>query len=200
MGRVTHRYSSIPGVLHGEHHEYAIGVDLAISQSDAADCTAMVTLDRRGWGRKTKIYVLPRPVNRRMTFNQTIDTIHLLNDRFHRPKFYVESVAYQESAVQALKADGLNAIGVKPRADKRSRLNMIADKIERGIVLFPETGCEELLAQLTGFGVEKHDDLVDALTMSILELMNEERTSGSMRIGSNTIWSKYGIRGPHRRG
>lgn len=36
------------------------------------------------------------------------------------------------------------------------------------MVLFPETGCERLIEQLVGFGVEKHDDLVDAFTMALL--------------------------------
>jgi predicted phage terminase large subunit-like protein len=197
---MIHRYSSIPEVLRGEYQQYAIGVDLAISENTTADCTAMVKLDRRGFGRKTKIYVLAQPVNQRMNFNRTIDTIHQLNEKFSSPTFYVESVAYQESAVQSLKADGVNAVGVKPRADKRTRLNMIADKIERGIVVFPETGCEELIAQLVGFGVEKHDDLVDALTMAVIELMNEERRGGSMWIGTNPIWSQHGIGGTHRNG
>lgn len=46
--------------------------------------------------------------------------------------------------------------------------------------MFLETGYKELIAQLVGFGVEKHDDLVDVLTMSVIELMNEERKGGSM--------------------
>jgi phage terminase large subunit-like protein len=33
--------------------------------------------------------------------------------------------------------------------------------------------CEELIRQLLGFGVEKHDDLVDALVYLILGLVGE---------------------------
>jgi len=32
-----------------------------------------------------------------------------------------------------------------------------------GTVLFPRTGCEELLQEVFGLGTEAHDDLVDAL-------------------------------------
>jgi phage terminase large subunit-like protein len=42
-----------------------------------------------------------------------------------------------------------------------------------GIVKFPRTGCEQLLTQLLGFGVEKHDDGVDALVNLILRLVGD---------------------------
>lgn len=73
---------------------------------------------------------------------------------------------------------------------------MVADKIERGIIVFPKTGCELLIAQLTGFGVEKHDDLVDALTVAVIEIMNEERRGGTIRFGRNAVWDNWG---PHGR-
>jgi len=37
--------------------------------------------------------------------------------------------------------------------------------IRSGKVLFPKKGTEDLIQQLVYFGVEKHDDLVDAFTM-----------------------------------
>jgi hypothetical protein len=45
-------------------------------------------------------------------------------------------------------------------------------------VLFPRYGCEQLIEQLTGFGVEKHDDLADAFAILILKTI-EENTGGS---------------------
>jgi len=41
-------------------------------------------------------------------------------------------------------------------------------------VKFPEQGCEDLLMQLLGFGVESHDDLVDALVMLILGIFGKQ--------------------------
>ena len=181
-------YDMIPARLHNEYQEYAIGVDLAISERDTADYTAIVTLLIRGSGARQKIYVLSKPLNVRMKFPQTIDAILEINDKLSAPKFYVESIAYQESAVQTLKGHGLNVEGVKPRSDKRARLNMIADKIERGKLLFPTAGCELLISQLTGFGVEKHDDLVDALTMAVIEVFNQEQELGSITWGNKPSW------------
>jgi hypothetical protein len=42
-----------------------------------------------------------------------------------------------------------------------------------GIVKFPRHGCDQLLTQLLGFGVEKFDDGVDALVYLILGLVGE---------------------------
>lgn len=43
-----------------------------------------------------------------------------------------------------------------------------------GIVKFWRHGCEQLLTQLLGFGLAKHDDAVDALVYLILGLVGEE--------------------------
>lgn len=198
-GMIT-TYDMIPTRLRNEYQEYAVGVDLAISERDTADYTAIVTLLIRGSGSKKRIYVLPRPINARMKFPKTIDTITEIDRKLSAPTFYVESVSYQEAAVHTLEAYGLTIKGIKPRADKRARLNMIADKIERGILLFPATGCELLISQITGFEIEKHDDLMDALTIAVNELTNNEQTVGTVTIGTNPIWSQYGPHGSRRRG
>ena len=48
--------------------------------------------------------------------------------------------------------------------DKRSRLQVAAPHIKNGTVLFPRSGCEQLLGQMFNLGVESHDDLVDGCT------------------------------------
>lgn len=52
-------------------------------------------------------------------------------------------------------------------------MRVAARYIKMGIVKFPRYGCEHLLGQLLGFGVEKHDDAVDALVYLILGLVGE---------------------------
>lgn len=60
-----------------------------------------------------------------------------------------------------------------PIKDKRARLRVAARYIKNGVVKFPRTGCEQLITQLLGFGIEKHDDAVDALVYLILGLVGE---------------------------
>lgn len=82
-------------------------------------------------------------------------------------------MAYQKAAIQELERALLAVIAMKPQGDKRARLQVIAPYIKNDVVLFPRAGCEQLLAQLFGFGVEAHDDLVDALVYLILGLVQQ---------------------------
>jgi hypothetical protein len=43
-----------------------------------------------------------------------------------------------------------------------------APYIKNGTVLFPQTGCEQPLAQVFNFGVESHDGLMDGLPDDLL--------------------------------
>jgi phage terminase large subunit-like protein len=47
----------------------------------------------------------------------------------------------------------LPLVPVKPTTDKRSRLPVVAPQIKNGTVLFPRTGCEQLLGQILNLGV-----------------------------------------------
>lgn len=192
---MIHYYDELPVALQGQYHDLIIGVDLAISESNKADCTTMIPLSVFDRGDEQRIYVMPNITNKRMSFPDTIDHLRELNHFYCHPKFYVEQIAYQAAVVQQLALEGFDVTGVSPRSDKRSRLNMIADKIQRGVILFPRKGAEELIAQLVGFGIEKHDDLVDALTTAILEFSITGNESGYVRVGT---WQDAGIANPYR--
>jgi predicted phage terminase large subunit-like protein len=154
-----------------------IGVDLAISEKDSADFTAMVPVMLFGNGEQTKIYVLPGIVNKRMNFPETVEMCKLLNNTYCEnwdyPKFIIEDVAYQKALPQQLISEGLeNVETTRPgNSDKRSRLIQTANYLKSGKILFPKEGCEELINQIVHFGVEKHDDLADAFTNVILHII-----------------------------
>lgn len=80
---------------------------------------------------------------------------------------FVESVAYQEALPQMLDFHGVKAEAVKPKGDKRTRLSLTSTSIKSGMIKFPRKGCEQLIEQLVGFGVEKHDDIADAFSLLI---------------------------------
>jgi hypothetical protein len=52
-------------------------------------------------------------------------------------------------------------------------LRVAARYIKNGTVKFPRHGCEQLITQLTGLGIEKHDDLCDACVWLILGLVRD---------------------------
>lgn len=159
--------------------EIRIGVDLAISQRDTADYTAMVI----GWLYETEdeylIYILD-VVNRKITFPETVELCKTLNKSYHLegyldPTFVIEDVAYQRALPQQLKNEGIYRVhSVRPgNQDKRTRLTLTAHMIKNAKILFPRTGCEELINQIVHFGVEKHDDLADAFSSLVLNFLDE---------------------------
>jgi len=162
-----------------KHYDIQIGVDLAISEEESADCTAILPARIYGEGRDAKIYVLPGFINEKLNFPKTIETIKLLEKGFNEgeyPLFLVEDVAYQRSAIQTLEQEGISVKGIKIGGqNKRARMVVASNWIKTGKILFPFKGAERLIEQLTGFGVDRYDDLADALTVIILHLIEEAR-------------------------
>ena len=125
-------------------------------------------------GGNIEIYVLPNPIIRRMTFSETMDTLdNVRKSNVMSSEFFVEAVAYQQVAIEEMERRAFSVQAMHPIKDKRARLRVAARYIKMGIVKFPRHGCEQLLTQLLGFGVEKFDDGVDALVYLILGLVGE---------------------------
>lgn len=161
----------------------AIGVDPAISKSDYADYTAMVSA--RVYGRKDtlKIFILPNIVNKRLTFLETIEEAKLLSRSLDRAKLYVEDVAYQHAIIEQLEKEGFPVKAVKVGGqDKYARLSAISHLVQGGKVFFPREAAKALITQLTGFGTEKHDDMVDAFSMLLLQVIDKDKDSGAWAI------------------
>lgn len=172
-------YGDIPAERGNDFRYTATGIDLAISQKDSADCTAMVSAKVFGHGDTLKIYILPNPINKRMGFPETVETAIALSKSLgngYYTELFIEQVGYQESFIQHLISKDIPAEGVKVSGqDKRSRLALITHLIQQGKVLFPpKQGAEELTLQLTGFGVEKHDDLADAFSLLLLKILEKD--------------------------
>lgn len=174
-----HYYDGLPDIGYESGFRFLVAsVDLAISQKQTADFTAIVYGYVIGMDKETKIYILPHPINKHMDFPTTVRTILSENKRYLEqgiaPKWYVEEVAYQTAAIQELDQQGLKVNGVKIQgSDKRARLSQTTAWIESGKILFPRQGGEALINQLTGFGVERHDDLADAFSMLVIQTIQK---------------------------
>lgn len=167
-----HYYDDLPEKTDDYRHTYTT-IDLAISQSTAADYTAMITAHVFDSQENMKIYILPNIVNKRLDFSATVEQIKEISRlKFYngrKPEIYIENVAYQLATIQHLNKQGFAVKGFKVAGnDKRSRLSSVSHMVQLGQVLFPRKGAEELIQQLVHFGVEKHDDLVDAFAMLLL--------------------------------
>ncbi|AVT83674.1 hypothetical protein [Rhodopseudomonas palustris] len=157
----------------------ATGVDLAISQKESADYTAAVSGEVAWDDGETQIYIQPFPINRHLSFKDTIDSLNEIRKLTKMScEFFVEDTQYQHAAIEELERRGFSVTAMHPIKDKRARLRVAAKYIKHGTVKFPRTGMKvtcphcrqevDLIQQLLGFGTEKHDDLVDALVWLIL--------------------------------
>ena len=159
------------------------GIDLAISEKKTADFTAMVSGLKVNYNGKDRILVKPNPINLRLDFHNTIATAKRQFESLPiGAKLFPEDVGYQKAAIQEMKRKNLPVHPIRPITDKRARLETVSIHIKDGTVMFPEQGCEELINQLLNFGVEEHDDLVDALVYLIFGLMHK---TGSLAIGKS---------------
>jgi predicted phage terminase large subunit-like protein len=167
-------YHDIPDDMH--QLGIYVGVDLAISKSTYADYTTMVPILVCEKDKKLYLYILPEIVRKRLSFPETCAEIKLLEYKLRSeylldPLFFIENVAYQEAVVQQLKEDGVNVEGVRPQGDKRERLSLTATPLSVGQIFFPFGESSKLEQELINFGVEKHDDLADAFSLVVLEVL-----------------------------
>lgn len=168
-----HHYEESPA---GNFSMLYTGVDLAVSKKDSADYTAMVSIKSYGYGKDLKMYVLPNPINRRIDFPEQIKQIELLYKTLgggYSSKFFIESNNFQSYLAQEMKTRNVDVEEVRAEGDKRARIASISHLVENGTILFPKEGAEDLISQLTGFGVEKHDDLADAFFYAVQAVIKE---------------------------
>lgn len=85
---------------------------------------------------------------------------------------FIETTGFQEAYYQQLLEEGYHNIeSIKPLTDKHMRLALVGPFVRNGIVRIPKRGCEELIAQITNPSAEQHDDLADAFSMLIVQIM-----------------------------
>lgn len=160
-----------PVELEGVREDYAgIGVDVAISTKQRADYTAAVPGKLFG----NIIYIIPPLLNIKVNFTDSIELVKVLAKQIGSGtpvNLFIEDVAFQGSYWQQLNKEGYLAEGVRIYGqDKEARLNLIVPLIREGKIRFPRYGAELLLGQLFNFGLENHDDLVDAMCIMISKL------------------------------
>ena len=163
-------YDTLP-----EGSSYCItGIDLAISKAEHADFTAMVSARVYGRGDTLQIYILPNIVNKKLTFLEMVEQAKLISDGLGKSKLCIEDVGYQSAAVETLKKDGYDTIGVKVHGqDKYARLSAVSHLVQSSKVRFPKD-VSLLTNQLTGLGTG-HDDLVDAFSILLSKIIEEDR-------------------------
>jgi len=146
-----------------------LGVDLAISEKEGADWTAIVALSRDPI---TGIVYVREAERHRAGFHDVLGRIQAAAAR-HRPtSIAIEQTQYQAAVVQELtRTTTLPVRGVRPDRDKVTRFAPLLTRYEQHQVRHDPAGVpawfrEELLS----FPEGAHDDGVDAASYAFLEL------------------------------
>jgi predicted phage terminase large subunit-like protein len=153
-----------------------VGVDLAISKDHRADYTAIVPVMVYEKDSKLFLYILPEIVHERLNFMETRHQIKYINLTLESkykitPKFIIEKVAYQDAIIQQLDEDNIDVDGVAPFGSKRERLQLTVPALSGKQIFFPNNNSKELIQELVHFGSEKHDDLADAFSLVVLDIL-----------------------------
>jgi len=141
-----------------------IGVDLAISEKQTADYTALCIV---GKTEKGNIYVLDY-INQRLSFNSQITLIENLVAKWEPNEVVIEQIAYQAAMVDELRRrGGLKIIPVTPTRDKVARAYMVSGLVESNLVHFKQKGQADVTENLTIFPSGNHDDITDAFVYGL---------------------------------
>jgi predicted phage terminase large subunit-like protein len=152
-----------------------IGVDLAISERQTADRTAISVIAA---GDDGKFYHVDGVADR-WGFAAAMEQINAAYQRAkarypETPVFVaVEDVGYQRAAIQELRTRyGLPVKPVKVTTDKTARLQSIEPYCTSGQLLLRENDDALVGREVLDFGVEAHDDRADALVYALSVLLN----------------------------
>ncbi|MBU3942785.1 hypothetical protein KKA24_02265, partial [Patescibacteria group bacterium] len=165
-----------------------ISVDPAISKKDNSSFTGIITAKVYGHGKNLKIYILPNSINKRMNSSEILETIRQMHSFLRQDsivRIFIEDVGFQRMIAQQLNNENIPAEEIKIQGDKEMRLWSISNLIREGKIVFPEKGTEKLINQVINLGIEKHNDLVDALTLLGLEVVKDK--TGTQRVTVFTL-------------
>lgn len=187
-----HRYSDLPQISWEGYQYTAVGVDIAVSEKEHADYSAIVAgmvFKKNG---NTSIYILPYPVNKHLTFPELEEAIRDLARSLptkRKVKLFIEDVGAQKALVQRLQMYGYDVEGIVPRADKRTRLGYTAQPLKYKTVQLCKYGCDELVDQLSNFDYVRHDDLADAFSLLVNKVLDDatiKKIQPNIRVLSST--------------
>jgi predicted phage terminase large subunit-like protein len=146
-----------------------IAVDLAISEKETADYTAITVFHLATVDGNVKIYCEDYS-NKRTGFKDTLEDIDKMHSKYPDSVVLIEDKSYQRAAIETLENE--RSYPVKPisfKGDKRSRLETISPLIKKGMVYFKESQ-REIVEQMVNLGTEKHDDLCDSAVYALYDL------------------------------
>lgn len=160
-----------------------LGVDLAISEKQGSDFTAIVAMSRDA---ETGVVYIREVERHRVGFHEVLNRIKAASARWNPLVIAIEQTQYQAAVIQELtRTTNLPVRAVKPDKDKLTRFMPLLTRYEQRLVRHDPSGApawfrEELLS----FPEGKHDDGVDAAAYAFAQL---QKSSARIITGARII-------------
>lgn len=149
--------------------DYYTGVDLAISQKDAADNVVIRTVGKER--NKPNIYLIEETAGK-LDPTATIEAIFMHYEKYKSIRIGIETVAYQQALVHFLQEEQrrrnvyFNIQEIRSTAQKEIRIRSLVPMYKAGVV-FHRHSDKALESELLQFPQGKHDDRIDALQFAV---------------------------------
>jgi predicted phage terminase large subunit-like protein len=146
--------------------------DMSFKDLKGSDYVAGYVLGRRG----ANVYLLDQ-VHKRLSFTDTLVAFQAFVARWPQAtRKLVEDKANGTAVIDSLKGKIPGIVPVNPKESKYSRANAVAPFLEAGNVWVPdpEVGlfvAEDMITEAAAFPNSAHDDMVDALSQGLAELL-----------------------------
>lgn len=146
-----------------------LGVDLAISERDGADYTAIVAMARDP---DTGIVYIKEVERFRAGFHEVLTRIKAAAARHNPSIVAIEQTQFQAAVVQELaRTTTLPVRGVRPDRDKVTRFAPLLTRFEQRLVRLDPSGCPAAFRdELLAFPDSANDDMVDAASYAFAAL------------------------------
>ena len=156
-----------------KYDQMVMSVDATFKDGERNDYVAISV-----WGKKENKIYLVKMVNEHLNFTATLHKIRLLKAHYPRiGAIYVEDAANGQAIIQTLSHEILGIIAVPPDKSKEARVNAVSFVIEAGNVYLPEGDpmTYKFVEQCAKFPNDKHDDMVDSMSMALYKLAYSRR-------------------------
>lgn len=146
-----------------------LGVDLAISEKQGADWTAIVAMSREP---KTGLVYIREAERHRCAFHEVLARIRASAARHNPALIAIEQTQYQAAVIQELtRTTRLPVRGIKPDRDKLTRFMPLLTRFEQHQVRLDPSGCPAWFRdELLSFPEGQHDDAVDAASYAFASI------------------------------
>ena len=143
------------------------------------------------WGKRENRIYLVDLINEHLDFSGTIRKLGIMRAKYPRiGGIYVEDAANGTAILQVLRNEILGLIPVKPDKSKEARVNAVSFAIEAGNVYLPRDRkfTHKFIEQCAKFPNDKHDDMVDAMSMALDRLIYSRKGRVLRKMQEATGW------------